>query len=67
MHSEDEFVPDEQGELFAAALRETGGEVEFVVVPGDRHAIMLLDADISARILDFLARTVGGEAILAAD
>ena len=67
VHSEDEFVPDEQGELFAAALREAGGEVEFVVVPGDRHAIMLLDADISARILDFLARTVGGEAILAAD
>lgn len=67
VHSEDEFVPAEQGELFATALGAAGVDVEFLVVPGDRHAIMLLDADISVRILDFLARTIGGEAILAAD
>lgn len=67
VHATEELVPLAHAELFVAALETAGVEVELVVVPGDRHATRLLDAERCDRILAFLARTVGGEMLLAAD
>ncbi|MHA7985194.1 alpha/beta hydrolase [Rathayibacter sp. CAU 1779] len=57
--SENDFVPHEQGQAFAAALQRAGVPATVRVVPGNRHSIAELDASSRAAIAAFLHRYLG--------
>lgn len=54
-HSTREFIPLAQSKSFAAALNKVGVTAELAVAPGDRHSIGMLDTDMRAKIIAFLA------------
>jgi acetyl esterase/lipase len=54
IHSVDEFIPVEQADLFASTLGAASIEVTMVRVPGEAHALGLLDDQLRARITEWL-------------
>lgn len=55
-HSSAEFIPIEQAEVLATALRGAGVDTEFVTVDGSLHAIALFDDAMRGRIAEFFTR-----------
>jgi acetyl esterase/lipase len=57
--SEFDFVPHEQGDAFAAALRKAGVHTTLRLVPGRAHSIAQLDATTRTAVAAFLHRYLG--------
>lgn len=57
--SEFDFVPHEQGDAFASALRTAGVRTTLRVVPGRAHSIAQLDASTRTAVAAFLHRYLG--------
>jgi len=58
-HSTQEFIPIEQAEELVGGLRASSVEVTYVPVPGNAHALGILDDSLRAQIVEWLNEYLG--------